>query len=182
MAETARRPPLPYEFLPTVPNLTVSSNDIGDGDVLPDAHVAGESMGLSGGNLSPHLRWADGPEGTASYAVTCFDPDAPTGSGFWHWVMFDIPSSVSELPRGAGSGAMEGKPNGALQARNDTGQLGYVGAAPPDGHGDHRYVFAVHAIGKPSLGLDESAPPAYVGFNLTFNTLARGLIVAVFGR
>ncbi len=182
MAETARRPPSPYDFLPPVPSLTVASNDFRDGDVLPDAHVADVTMGLSGENVSPHLRWDDGPEGTDSYAVTCFDPDAPTGSGFWHWVMFDIPRTVTELPRGAGSGAMEGKPNGALQARNDTGQLGYVGAAPPSGHGDHRYMFAVHAVGKPSLGLDESATPAYVGFNLTFNTLARGLIVAVFGR
>jgi Raf kinase inhibitor-like YbhB/YbcL family protein len=182
MAETPRRPPLPYEFLPPVPSLTVASNDFRDGDVLPNTHVAGATMGLSGENLSPHLRWDDGPDGTESYAVTCFDPDAPTGSGFWHWVMFDIPGSVTELPRGAGSATMEGKPNSALHARNDTGQLGYVGAAPPPGHGEHRYVFAVHAVGKPSLGLDESATPAYIGFNLTFNTLARGLIIAVFSR
>lgn len=182
MTETPRRPPLPYEFLPPVPSLTVTSNDFGDGDVLPDSHVADVTMGLSGENLSPHLRWDAGPDGTQSYAVTCFDPDAPTGSGFWHWVMFDIPGSVIELPRGSGNAAMVGKPKGALHARNDTGQLGYVGAAPPPGHGDHRYVFAVHAVGKPSLGLDESATPAFVGFNLTFNTLARGLIIAVFSR
>jgi len=182
MAETPRRPPLPYEFLPPVPSLGLSSNDFRDGDVLPEAHIAGASMGMSGGNASPHLRWDAGPDGTQSYAVTCFDPDAPTGSGFWHWVMFDIPGSVTELARSAGSGQMEGKPIGALHARNDTGELGYIGSAPPPGHGDHRYAFCVHAIGIQTLGLDETATPAYVGFNLTFNTLARGLIVGIYGR
>jgi Raf kinase inhibitor-like YbhB/YbcL family protein len=182
MTDTPRRPPLPYEFLPPVPSLTVNSDDITDGEVFSDTHIAGATMGMSGGNLSPHLRWDEGLDGTQSYAVTCFDPDAPTGSGFWHWVMFDIPGSVTELPRGAGSGSMEGKPDAALHARNDTGGLGYIGAAPPPGHGDHRYVFCVHAVGIPTLGLDQTATPAYVGFNLTFNSLARGLIIAVYGR
>jgi len=139
-------------------------------------------MGMTGGNVSPQLRWSGAPAGTQSYAVTCFDPDAPTGSGFWHWVVFDIPASVTELPRGAGSGDGAGLPSGAIHARNDTGEHGYIGAAPPPGHGDHRYVFAVHALEVPTLGLDASASPAYVGFNLTFKTLARGTIIAVYGR
>jgi Raf kinase inhibitor-like YbhB/YbcL family protein len=180
MTDTTR-PPLPYDFLPPVPELTVVSDDIERGKLLPGEHVA-DVMGLTGGNLSPHLRWSGAPAETQSYAVTCFDPDAPTGSGFWHWALFDIPATVAELPRGAGSGDMSGLPAGAIHARNDFGANRYDGAAPPPGHGDHRYVFAVHALRVPTLGLDASAPPAYVGFNLTFNTLARGVIVTVFGR
>jgi Raf kinase inhibitor-like YbhB/YbcL family protein len=175
------RPPLPYDFLPPVPALTLTSDDIEDGKRLPNSCVA-DIMGCTGENLSPHLRWSGAPAGAQSFAVTCFDPDAPTGSGFWHWVLFDISSGVTELPRGAGSGAMAGLPTGAIHARNDTGAPGYVGAAPPDGHGEHRYVFAVHAVGMPALGLDASATPAYVGFTLTFNTLARGVIVATYER
>jgi Raf kinase inhibitor-like YbhB/YbcL family protein len=174
-------PPIPYDFLPAVPAIALTSDDIEDGERLPEPHVA-DVMGLTGGNLSPQLRWSGGPAGTESYAVTCFDPDAPTGSGFWHWVLFDIPGEVTELRRGVGSGGMSGLPSGALHVRNDMGGLGYVGAAPPPGHGDHRYVFAVHALGVPSLGLDEHATPALVGFNLTFNTLARGLLIATYGR
>jgi len=175
------RAPIPYDFLPPVPVLTLTSDDIEDGKRLPNAHVA-DIMGCTGDNQSPHLRWTGAPAETKSFAVTCFDPDAPTGSGFWHWVLFDIPATVTELPRGAGSGGMIGLPSGAIHARNDTGAPGYVGAAPPPGHGEHRYVFAVHALGLPTLGLDASATPAFVGFTLTFNTLARGVIVATFER
>jgi Raf kinase inhibitor-like YbhB/YbcL family protein len=175
------RPPIPYEFLPPVPSLAVMSEDIAEGKELPNAHRA-DTMGMSGDNLSPHLSWEGAPAESQSFAVTCFDPDAPTGSGFWHWVLFDIPASVNQLPQGAGSGPMKGLPDSSLHARNDSGALGYLGAAPPPGHGEHRYVFAVHAVSVPKLGLDETATPAYVGFNLTFNTLARGLIVPVFGR
>jgi Raf kinase inhibitor-like YbhB/YbcL family protein len=180
MTETGRAP-LPYDFLPPVPELTVTSDDIEQGELLPELHRA-DSMGMTGGNVSPHLRWSGAPAGTQSYAVTCFDPDAPTGSGFWHWVVFDIPASVTELRRGAGSSDGGGLPSGAIQARNDTGGHGYFGAAPPPGHGDHRYVFAVHALEVPTLGLDADATPAYVGFNLTFKTLARGAIIADYGR
>jgi Raf kinase inhibitor-like YbhB/YbcL family protein len=174
-------PPIPYDHLPSVPDMTLTSDDLADGTELPNAHVA-DIMGATGDNLSPHLRWSGAPPETKSYAVTCFDPDAPTGSGFWHWVLFDIPAGVTELPRGAASGDMQGLPDGALHARNDTGAPGYMGAAPPPGHGEHRYVFAVHALGVPTLGLDADATPAYVGFNVTFNTLARGVIVATFAR
>ena len=180
MADAAR-PPLPYDHLPPVPELDVTSDDLEDGARLPDAHVA-DIMGCTGGNQSPHLSWSGAPEGTQSFAVTCFDPDAPTGSGFWHWVVFDLPPSTTELPRGAGSGDQAGLPAGAIHARNDAGGLEYIGMAPPEGHGEHRYVFAVHALGVPTLGVDEGAPPALVGFNLTFNTLARGVVVATWDR
>ena len=175
------RPPIPYIYFPPVPGIELTSEDLEHGGRVPETHHA-DSMGMTGGNVSPQLRWSGAPEGTQSYAVTAFDPDAPTGSGFWHWVVFDIPASVTELPRGAGSGDGSGLPGGAIQVRNDAGEQGYTGAAPPPGHGDHRYVFAVHALEVPTLGLDAGAPPAFVGFNLTFNTLARGVIVAVYGR
>jgi Raf kinase inhibitor-like YbhB/YbcL family protein len=175
------RPPIPYIYLPPVPGMTLASDDVQNGEQVPETCHA-DIMGMAGDNLSPHLRWSGAPEGTQSYAVTCFDPDAPTGSGFWHWVLFDLPASVTELPRGAGSGDNQGLPAGAIHARNDVGELGYIGVAPPEGHGEHRYVFAVHALGIPTLGIDSSAPPAYVGFNLTFNTLARGVLIAHYER
>jgi Raf kinase inhibitor-like YbhB/YbcL family protein len=174
------RPPIPYDYLPPAPELTVTSDDIEHSKRLPEAHVA-DIMGATGDNVSPHLQWSGAPGETQSYAVTCFDPDAPTGSGFWHWIVFDIPATVTELPRGAGTDPSK-LPPGATQARNDVGDIGYIGAAPPPGHGEHRYVFAVHALGVPTLGLDENATPALVGFNLTFNTLARGVIVATYDR
>jgi Raf kinase inhibitor-like YbhB/YbcL family protein len=179
MADT--RPPIPYDHLPPVPEMSLESDDIEHGEELPNQHRA-DIMGMTGENDSPHLRWSGAPEGTQSYAVTCYDPDAPTGSGFWHWVVFDIPADVTELPRGAGRSDQTGLPPGAQHARNDTGEPCYVGAAPPEGHGEHRYVFAVHALGVPTLGLDSSASPAYVGFNLTFNTLARGVLMATYER
>ena len=175
------RPPLPHDHLPEAPPLNVASDDVAHDHTFPDACLA-DIMGMTGDNLSPHLRWDGAPPETQSFAVTCYDPDAPTGSGFWHWVVFDIPADVNELPRGAGSGSMEGLPKGAKHARNDAGASGYLGPAPPPGHGDHRYVFTVHALSVPTLGLDETATPAFVGFNVTFNTVARGALVPVFGR
>src|SRR2546423_2553284 len=129
----AAKPPIPHDFLPEVPSLEVTSDDIGHGEVFPDTCLA-DQMGMTGDNLSPHLRWSGAPAETQSFAVTCFDPDAPTGSGFWHLVVFDIPADGTELPRGAGSGDMNGLPKGAIHARNDTGAACYVGAAPPPGH------------------------------------------------
>jgi Raf kinase inhibitor-like YbhB/YbcL family protein len=168
----AKRRPLPHDFHPPVPELTVQSDDIRNGGTLPDAHVQ------AAGNTSPHLRWSGAPEGTRSYAVTCYDPDAPTGSGFWHWVVFDIPAEVTELPTGAGSGDFKGLPSGAVQVRNDYGSRDFGGAAPPPGDGPHRYVFTVYAVDQEKLGPDADATPAVVGFNLRFHALARGNVIA----
>jgi Raf kinase inhibitor-like YbhB/YbcL family protein len=172
--------PLPYDFLPAVDSFTVRSSDIADGATMGLKH-AFNGMGLNGENISPHLSWDGFPATTRSFAVTCFDPDAPTGSGFWHWVLFNIPGNVTELVAGAGSGDMTGLPVGAVHARNDYGTRDFGGAAPPEGPA-HRYVFAVHALGVPQLDLDAAASPALVGFNLTFTTVGRGLLTPTFGR
>jgi len=166
----SNRPPLPHDFMPQVPSFDVSSDSVQHGGTLPDEHV------YAIGNTSPQLSWSGFPEGTKSFAVTCYDPDAPTGSGFWHWVLFDIPANVTELPAGAGNG--KGLPPGAIQARNDYGTHDFGGAAPPPGDGPHRYVFTVYAVDTESLGLDGSASPAYVGFNLRFHALARASLIA----
>ncbi|MBM9622381.1 YbhB/YbcL family Raf kinase inhibitor-like protein [Streptomyces zhihengii] len=166
-----QRAPLPHDFHPPVPSFTVVSEDIEPGSVLKNAQVHAE------GDTSPQLRWEGFPEGTRSFAVTCFDPDAPTGSGFWHWVLFDIPVSVTELPAGVGSGSFAGLPAGAVHARNDYGSKNFGGAAPPPGE-DHRYVFTVYAVDTEKLGPDADTPPAAVGFNLRFHTLGRAQLIA----
>ena len=166
--------PVPYDFLPEVPWLTVGSDDLIEGERLPEEHVF-DDWGMKGGNLSPQLRWSGAPEGTRSYAVTCFDPDAPTGSGFWHWLLYDLPASITQIPTGAGgSGTLLG-----LQAKNDYGTKEYGGAAPPPGQ-PHRYLFAVHALGVESIGVDSDSSAAVVGFNITANTLARGYLTVVY--
>jgi Raf kinase inhibitor-like YbhB/YbcL family protein len=178
---STERAQLPYAWLPLLPALEVRSGDITDGEPLPERHVYNQ-MGMSGQNQSPHLAWSGEPEGTRSFAVTCFDPDAPTGSGFWHWVLFDIPADVRELPAAAGGGVFPGLPAKAIHARNDYGTRDYGGSAPPAGDAPHRYVFTVHALGVSTLGLDASATPAVVGATMHFNSLARGFVIPTYQR
>ncbi|MDF8264001.1 YbhB/YbcL family Raf kinase inhibitor-like protein [Luteipulveratus flavus] len=169
--------PDPYSLLPSVPPLQVSSDSFSDGDTLPEAQVF-DDWGMSGANTSPQLSWSGAPEGTTSYAITCFDPDAPTPSGFWHWLLIGIPAGTTSLPAGAGDGS--DLPPGAFQIRNDFGAQAYGGAAPPAGDRPHRYMFAVHAIGGDALPIDDTASAAAAAFNIGGQQLARGVITATY--
>ncbi len=147
---------------------TLTSNDISDGGVLPDEQVQAK------GNTSPHLAWSGAPEGTKSFAVTVFDPDAPTGSGFWHWTVANIPADVSEIATG---GPL---PSDSVEGRTDYGAPGFGGAAPPPGHGPHRYIFTVFAVDMDRLDVTPEDSGAKYGFNLHFHTLAKASITATY--
>lgn len=176
----ATRPPLTFAFFPEVPSFEVLSDDVADGAVLSQAQVA-DFMGYSGENKSPELSWSGFPATTKSFALTVHDPDAPTGSGFWHWIVVNIPVAITSLVTGAGSGDSAQLPDGVLQLRNDAGTMGYVGAAPPPGDLAHRYVHTIHALDVERLDVDASSSAAIAGFNLRFHAIARAQIVPVFG-
>ncbi|GAB3127051.1 YbhB/YbcL family Raf kinase inhibitor-like protein [Tsukamurella serpentis] len=167
----------PYAGLPALPALTVTSTTFTDGQELPTAQRSGV-MGAGGEDRSPELSWSGAPEGTLSYAVTCYDPDAPTAAGFWHWAVANIPATVTSLPEGAGDGA--NLPDGAITLNNDASMPKYVGAAPPAGHGPHRYIFVVHALGVAHLDLPATATPSYLGFLLFGHAIARGSITGIY--
>jgi len=161
--------------LPEIRTFEVTSTDLKHGEQLSTAQVSG-IFGAGGDDRSPQLSWSGFPGETKSFVVTCYDPDAPTGSGFWHWAVVDVPASVTSLPCGAGDETGAGLPDGAFQLRNDAGLRRYLGAAPPPGHGRHHYLFVVHAVGVETLGLPEDASNALLGFNLFGLTLARATI------
>ncbi|MFV8784400.1 YbhB/YbcL family Raf kinase inhibitor-like protein [Microbulbifer sp. SA54] len=169
-------------FLPAMASaeFTVSSSTLETGGRLKAAQVY-YGFGCSGENISPQLSWQGAPEGTKSYAVVMHDPDAPTGSGWWHWVVFNIPASVTELPEGAGD-PKSGLIPEAIQSRTDFGSPGYGGACPPQGHGDHRYQFKVFALKVEQLPLDENSPAAMVGYYINANKLAEAQLEVKYGR
>lgn len=157
---------------------------------LKSADVGGQAtekqvfngFGCSGANVSPQLSWENVPEGTKSFAVAMYDPDAPTGSGWWHWLIFDIPASISQLPSNAGNPKMNLAPIGTIQSLTDFGLPGYGGPCPPPGHGFHQYIITVYALKTEKLGLDEKALPALVGYNINANTIRKASIVMYYGR
>ena len=163
----------PYESLPELPGFTLTSTDFEDGQPWKNPQVSG-IMGAGGEDVSPQLSWSGFPEETRSFAVTVYDPDAPTGSGFWHWAVANLPATTTELPTGVGDGSL--LPGDALTLVNDAGIRRFLGAAPPQGHGYHRYYVAVHALKVEKLELTEDASPAYLGFNLFMNAIARAVI------
>ena len=158
--------------LATAQTFTLKSNELG-GQATNRQFFSG--FGCHGDNVSPELSWENAPAGTQAFAVTMYDKDAPTGSGFWHWVIFNIPPTVTELKSGVGDVSKNMTPAGAIQAVTDFGKPGYGGPCPPPG-APHEYLITVFAL-KAKLNLDQSATPALVGFNLNYNTLAKASIV-----
>lgn len=167
--------PDPYELLPQVPSFTVTSADVGHGEPLAEIHTA------AGGDVSPQLSWSGFPEGTQSFLVTAFDPDAPTPAGFWHWTVLDLDVGITELEQGAGQSDLT-LPGAAFHVRNDGGGHSYAGAAPPEGDHVHRYYFAVHALDVDTLDLDPDDSPTKVAFTALFHTIARAVIAPTYQR
>lgn len=141
-----------------------------------------QGFGCIGDNESPQLSWENAPEGTQSFAITMYDPDAPTGSGWWHWVVFDIPANINEIVKGAGNPSKSLMPKEVIQSITNYGAAGYGGPCPPKGHGIHQYVITVHALKVDKLGLDASTNPAIVGYYIWNNTLAKASIVTYYKR
>lgn len=158
---------------------TLKSEDLG-GQMTSKQVFNG--FGCTGENISPQLSWANAPEGTKSFGVTIHDPIAPTGSGWWHWVIFDIPANAKELKQNAGNLGLNLSPSGSIQSITDFGKRGYGGPCPPEGHGFHQYVITVYALKTDKLGLDKNANPALVGFYLNANTIEKATIVAYYKR
>ena len=159
--------------------ITLSSKDLG-GQATKTEEFSG--FGCTGKNQSPQLSWANAPEGTKSFAITMYDPDAPTGSGWWHWVVFDIPGNSNELATNAGNLTLNLAPKGAIQSVTNYGVAGYGGPCPPENHGLHQYIITVYALKTDKLGLDPSTNPAIVGYYLWMNTIAKASIVTYYQR
>ena len=170
-------PPDPYAKLPKLPSFHLESASITGGQPLATPQISG-IMGAGGEDVSPQLSWSGFPKETRSFSVTVYDPDAPTLSGFWHWAVANLPADVTELPDGVGDGRE--LPGGALTLVNDAGMRRYVGAAPPPGHGPHRYYVTVHAVDVDKLDLPEDASPAFLGFNLFQHAIARAVIYGTY--
>jgi Raf kinase inhibitor-like YbhB/YbcL family protein len=164
-------------------NLNLTSAEIKDGATIANEQVF-KGFGCTGGNISPSLSWSGAPSGTKSFAVSIYDPDAPTGSGWWHWVVYNIPPGVTSLPKGAGDMKKKLMPKGAIQSRTDFGSAGYGGPCPPTGDKPHRYQITVFAVDVDKLpdAKNEMASAALVGFDLHFHTLAKATVTGLYGR
>ena len=160
---------------------TLSSPQIKEGGSLANEQVF-NSFGCTGDNVSPELSWSGAPKETKSFAVNVYDPDAPTGSGWWHWVLINLPASTTKLPLGAGDATKNLLPAGALQTQTDFGTPGFGGACPPQGDKPHRYIFTVYALKVESLPLDAKASGALAGYYINANTIAKASITATYGR
>ncbi len=158
---------------------TLSSSDL-SGQALKSQEFNG--FGCTGNNESPQLSWTNAPEGTKSFAITMYDPDAPTGSGWWHWLVFDIPAEVNNIATGAGNIELDLLPAPTIQSVTDYGAKGYGGPCPPEDHGMHQYIITVHALKTDKLGLDENTNPAIVGYYLSSNVIAKASIIAYYER
>ncbi len=161
--------------------LQLSSTDVADGATIGNDYVF-KGFGCTGKNLSPALAWSGAPAGTKSFALTVYDPDAPTGSGWWHWVVYDLPATSTGLSRGAGAAKGGHMPKGSVQGRTDFGAPGYGGPCPPPGDKPHHYVFTLYALDLAKLPVPAGASAALIGFNLHFHTVAKASFTALYGR
>ncbi len=164
-------------------SMTLTSGEIKDGGTIANEQVF-KGFGCTGNNVSPSLSWSGAPSGTKSFAVSIYDPDAPTGSGWWHWVVFNIPANVTSLAKGAGDVKSKSMPKGAIQSRTDFGSGGYGGPCPPTGDKPHRYQITVFAVDVDKLpdAKNDQASAALVGFDLHFHTLAKATLTGTYGR
>ena len=158
---------------------TLKGTDVRPGKMIPEVHVM-DQFGCTGGNKSPQLSWQGAPKGAKSFVLTVYDPDAPTGSGFWHWVVYDIPPNVTELPEGIGNGSA--LPAGAKEGRTDVGKPGYIGPCPPVGDKAHRYVFTVYALKVEKLEVPDDATAALIGFMTHGNQIGKTTFTALYKR
>ena len=158
---------------------TLSSNDLG-GEATSQQEFNG--FGCTGENQSPQLSWKNTPADTKSFAITMYDPDAPTGSGWWHWVVFDLPATTNNVVANAGNVTLDLLPKEAIQSLTNYGVSGYGGPCPPEGHGLHQYIITVHALSTEKLGLTADTNPAIVGYYLWNNTIAKASIISYYKR
>jgi len=162
-------------------DFTLSSPTLKTGSLLTEEQVY-KGFGCSGKNLSPALSWTAAPKETKSFAVTVYDPDAPTGSGWWHWLIYNIPATASDIVAGAGESSGKQLPAGALQGRNDFGTHAFGGACPPKGDKAHRYIFTVHALKIDKIDIPADASAALIGYMINANVLEKSSFTALYGR
>jgi Raf kinase inhibitor-like YbhB/YbcL family protein len=171
--DTAKTVSVRAPDVPGTPHLHITSDSFAEGGKIPKKHVY---KGCGGENVSPHLAWSGAPAGTKSFVITCFDPDAPTGSGYWHWLVYNVPATVSSLAAG------DTKLGGGKSGRTDYGETGYGGPCPPKGDGEHRYIYRVYALDVPSINASEGTGGASVTFMTRGHVLATGALTAKFGH